>query len=96
MSFEETLVCDGCSRVIDSGGRAQTIAGLRDDGGRAFVPVPTRHQTSMGEWEEHDWDTGRGAMTRRHLCGRCAGAPRFYDGTPVPTRSTEGQEHPPC
>jgi hypothetical protein len=79
MAFEETLVCDACSRVVDGGSREQTLTTLRDEGGRAF------DRDRRGAWE--DWPADRPwASTRRHLCGRCADARVFYDGVPVPNR----------
>ena len=80
MAFEETLVCDGCSRVVDGGDRDQTLATLRD-GGRAF----DRHPRRDGEWVERPRDE-RWGSTRRHLCADCADAETFYDGAAVPPR----------
>jgi hypothetical protein len=80
MAFEETLVCDGCSRVIDGGSRETTLGGLRKDGGRAF------DRDRRGKWRELDagdpW-----CSSRRHLGGCCANADVFYDLEPVPRRT---------
>jgi hypothetical protein len=79
VSFEETLVCDGCSRIIDGGSREQTLGTLRDEGGLAY------DKNRRDEWEgrptSEPW-----ASTRRHLCGGCVeqGVARFYDETPIP------------
>jgi len=75
--FEETLVCDGCSSVIDGGSREMTLGTLRDQGGRAFA------RGRRGEWVEMDPDRPW-SISRRHLCGRCATATKVYDDVPVP------------
>lgn len=85
MSFEETLVCDGCSRVLGGGSREMTMRTLRDQEGLAF------DRDRRGAWRERPasepW-----ASTRRHLCGRCVaeGRPDFYDGEPIPDRRSQG------
>lgn len=77
--FEETLVCDGCLSIIDSGSRQQTLATLREQGGRAF----DRGRRGLEELPADDgW-----ARSRRHLCGRCADKDECYDGEPVPERA---------
>lgn len=83
MSFEETLVCDCCSRVLDGGPREQTIRSLRDEGGRAF----DRGRRGKG-WIEQPKDEPW-ASTRRHLCGRCASSDKFYDAEAVPAEEGE-------
>lgn len=86
MAFEETLVCDGCSRVISGGGRWHMLGELRENGGRAFV------RTSRSTWREvshHDVDTDWLASSR-HLGECCAGVHVFFDGDPVP-QSLGGQ-----
>lgn len=93
MSFEETMVCDGCSRVIDGGGRGQMMRDLAEEGGRAFNIAGGPRST----WEEVDLTRAQttGATTRRHLCGRCTGRTEFYDGVAVPTpRATSGHDLP--
>ena len=81
MSFEETLVCDGCSSVLDGGSREMMLRTLRDQDGRAF------DKDRRGNWQDRPFDEPW-ASTRRHLCGRCADAAAFYDGDPVPDRET--------
>jgi hypothetical protein len=88
MSFEETLVCDGCSRVLDGGSRESTMRTLRDQDGRAF------DRSRRGNWQDRRADEPW-ASTRRHLCGRCAETIRaFYDGDPVPPRPSSYQPNP--
>lgn len=79
MSFEETLVCDGCSRVIDGGNRDQTLGSLRDEDGLAY------DKNRRGDWELRPSDEPW-ASTRRHLCGKCVerGITHFYDGARIP------------
>lgn len=79
--FEETLVCDGCSSVVDGGSRATTLRTLRENGGQAFDKI------IGGRWHPRSssepWGTAK-----RHLCGRCVaeGRTAFYDGEPIPER----------
>lgn len=77
MSYEETLICDGCSKVIDGGTRRSTTRTLVDQGGRAF---------SRGRREQIVEDpVDQASRSFRHLCGDCAGSRRtFFDGTPIP------------
>jgi hypothetical protein len=81
--FEETLVCDGCSRVIDAGSRDRTLVTLRD-GGRAFV-------SGRRGWEEIPASEPWG-RSRRHLGACCAERDKFYDGDPVPTALDDKQQ----
>lgn len=73
MSYEETLVCDSCSAVIDGGSRASTTKSLADHGGRFFTK-------RLDGWSE----VLPTAVADRHLCGACSTAPEFYDGVKVP------------
>jgi hypothetical protein len=79
MAFEETLVCDGCSRVVDGGSRDNTLRTLRTlrDGGRAF------DRGRRGGWVERPASESW-VRTQRHLCADCANCSKFYDGEPVP------------
>lgn len=78
MSYEETLICDGCSRPVDGGRRQSTTKALVEDGGRAFKRLSTRRATfkEIPADEAHFGD--------RHLCGGCTGRTEFFDGKPVP------------
>lgn len=93
MSFEETLVCDGCSRVIDGGPRGGMLRGLREQRGRAFERSGSA-PTSTG-WIELAADD---PTATRHLCGNCAeDRVAFFDGVPVPAskrinRPTKGDQ----
>jgi hypothetical protein len=80
VSFEETLVCDGCSSVLDGGSRKNTLLTLRANGGRAF----DKHWSGNG-WSERSPEEPW-ASTRRHLCGGCVrrGVDRFYDLSAIP------------
>lgn len=81
MAFEETLVCDGCSRVIDGGSRETTLGTLRVQAGRAFFAERRASGTTYREAEpDEPWGS-----TRRHLGGCCSGVEQFFDGTPVPS-----------
>lgn len=81
MSFEETLVCDGCSSVLSGGPRRETVPELLASGGRAFMPYDSRRRT----WVECGDDTAP-ENSLRHLCAGCSGATEFFDGTVVPAR----------
>lgn len=82
MSFELTLVCDGCSTVLNGGDRAQMEKEHREGGGRSFV-------STLGAWTEVKIGEGE-----RHLCWSCVheGVQRFGDGAsvPPPTRRGDG------
>ena len=86
MSFEETLICDGCSSVLGGGPRRNTVAELLSDGGAAFVLDDRRRRiyARIG---------GQDATLRssRHLCARCSGATVFFDGVSVP-RLQDGEQ----
>lgn len=80
MSFEETLVCDGCSSVLSGGPRRETVPELLASGGRAFAIADRRRKVYVRVF-------GQEASTTscRHLCVSCAGADAFFDGIAVPT-----------
>ncbi len=59
-----------------------TLGSLRDQGGRAF------ERGRRGEWVEMEGGLPWG-RSRRHLCGRCATATKFYDNEPVPATAQE-------
>lgn len=77
MAFEETLVCDGCSEVLDGGRRGEMVKTLAKRGGRAFT------DDLKGQWSEVT-DQRLMVTCRRHLGPCCASIPTFFDGTPVP------------
>ena len=79
MSFEETLICDGCGTVLNGGDRLQMTRELREAGGRSFV-------STLGAWTEVKRGNGD-----RHLCGACTrkGRRQFGDGTPIPPPARE-------
>lgn len=79
MSFEETLICDGCGSVLNGGDRRQMARELRENGGRSFV-------STLGAWTEVKRGNGD-----RHLCGACVrdGRRQFVDGAQIPPATRE-------
>ena len=86
MSYEETLICDGCCSVVDGGPRRFTLQALKDGGGRAFG-IGMRPHTWL-EVESDNW-----LNAKLHLCGDCVrdGRPTFFNSDPIPT--PKGQDH---
>jgi hypothetical protein len=86
VSFETTLICDGCGTVWDGGSVASLVDELEMQEGRAFK----RADVDRGDWVEmspsEDW-----RRSKRHLAPCCVDATRFFDGTPVPTLGGDGQ-----
>ncbi len=79
MSFEETLICDGCSCVVSGGPRGQTVPEVLARGGAAFRPggrLPGMFTRCTAE--------KAAATSTRHLCPRCVDRKEFFDGVPVP------------
>jgi hypothetical protein len=77
MSFETTLVCDGCSGIIASGSQVEVIETLEREQGRAFVRARIGGWRALGSTE--DW-----TRAKRHLGACCAEETRFFDGGTVP------------
>jgi hypothetical protein len=85
MSFETSLVCDGCSGIIDSGSRVSVVETLEREQGRAFKIARKDGVRALGPNE--DW-----TRSKRHLGSCCAEATEFFDGVPVPSDPTQEQE----
>lgn len=76
MSFETTMICDGCGSVLDGGDKDSLAAELWRNKGRAF------RRNGRG-WSE--LRTPRGFLSAsRHLGPCCANRTKFGDASPVP------------
>jgi hypothetical protein len=73
VSYETTLVCDGCSGIIDSGSKVSVIETLEREGGRAFVRARKGGWRTLGPGE--DW-----TRAKRHFGSCCDDATDFGDG----------------
>jgi hypothetical protein len=76
VSFETTLICDGCSGIIASGSKLAVTEDLEREGGRAFVRARKGRLRELGPAE--DW-----TRARRHLGSCCSGDTELRDGGEV-------------
>lgn len=90
MSFETTLICDGCGCIVDGGTKRSLVVELQRNGGRAFRRNYQADGSTAG-WKElgkrHTWERSG----TRHLGACCADATRFLDGEPI-SADLQGEE----